>query len=990
MATPDPSLTSEHLNEPPEPWTSLQAMLASVAETAPSRGHMFYPLGNTSKPYVLSYSSLYMQAQQYAELVQNIEGFVERAPILIHFEDHHDFVLWFWAALLANGIPVPSSPLSHHLDHRRGHLRHLSELLETPICITRESSLDLFRGDHGLRMHTVEKLLDACAETYRQNGTKGNQAQKRRCSIVESAVTPVRPLKRRAWSVEEENKPVSDGLALLMLTSGSSGNSKAVMLTHGQVLAALRGKSLVRRLTPGRPLLNWLGLDHVGSLVELHLLAMYLGVDQIHVQAPDILASPPLFLDLLSRHQVARSFAPNGFLARLIMTVDSEETIDGSYTWDFSSLTDLISGGEANDMDTCVAVARLLSRHGAPITAMTPAFGMTETCAGSIYNINCPRYDVERDYKFASVGQCTSSMEMRINVSLEKDKVVLAGPDGIGALEVRGEAVFKSYYREDEATAASFTVDSWFRTGDRAVIDSQGNLRLIGRAQEVVNINGKKTPLAEIETAVEKALSGIVSRVVVFASRSTEGHTEQVVILYVNKSQYASRESARAINSKAMEICFLCTASRPLIYGLENESKLPISTLGKISRVRMRSLLEDGCFQQEIEAHHNLLALGARRDPSVLMPANQAELDLLTDFEETIGRKLDHSFGVETSIFTVGLTSMDLVRLKHRIDKRLGVATVSLAMLLKHQTARELAAVLCDFDTEQDEQRSSSAQAVKYDPVVTLKGAGTKTPLWLVHPGVGEVLVFIGLALQLSDEDRPIYALRARGFEHGETCFDSIAEAVDTYQGAIKKRQPKGPYAIAGYSYGSMLAFEVAKQLEKTDVVQFLGSFNLPPHIKYRMRQLNWNVCHIHLAYFLGLVGEKMCDELEHGVRDKGRIETVDEVMEVSDPARMIELGLNRGVLIRWTDVAFSLQSMAVDYEPSGVTRSIDIFHALPLRQVAKSRQDWMDNHLGKWKDFAETAAFHEVSGEHYTMISPLHVPSFSRTLVAALQLRGL
>lgn len=56
---------------------------------------------------------------------------------------------------------------------------------------------------------------------------------------------------------------------------------------------------------------------------------------------------------------------------------------------------------------------------------------------------------------------------------------------------------------------------------------------------------------------------------------------------------------------------------------------------------------------------------------------------------------------------------------------------------------------------------------VDYDPVVTLHLGGRKAPLWLVYPGVGEVLVFINLVRYLADDDRPIYALRARGFELG-------------------------------------------------------------------------------------------------------------------------------------------------------------------------------------------------------------------------------
>jgi thioesterase domain-containing protein len=88
-----------------------------------------------------------------------------------------------------------------------------------------------------------------------------------------------------------------------------------------------------------------------------------------------------------------------------------------------------------------------------------------------------------------------------------------------------------------------------------------------------------------------------------------------------------------------------------------------------------------------------------------------------------------------------------------------------------------------------------------------------------MQPGVGEVL--ISLALPSYFNDRPVYA-------------------------------------IAGYSYGLMIAFETTKLLNShDDGVKFLGAFNLPPHIKLRMRQLNWANCVLHLSYFLDFFTEE-------------------------------------------------------------------------------------------------------------------------------------
>lgn len=141
---------------------------------------------------------------------------------------------------------------------------------------------------------------------------------------------------------------------------------------------------------------------------------MWLGVDQVHLHAADVVSSPTTFLDLLCRHRVSRSFAPNFFLAKLASTVQYAP-LDA---WDLSSLVMLASGGEANDVETWVAASRLLAKYGAPLDVITPGFGMTETCAGAIFNLKGLDYDVGNSRTIASVGKCMKGIEMRVTINL--------------------------------------------------------------------------------------------------------------------------------------------------------------------------------------------------------------------------------------------------------------------------------------------------------------------------------------------------------------------------------------------------------------------------------------------------------------------------------------------------------------------------------------------------------------------------------------------
>ncbi|KAI1370092.1 hypothetical protein F4677DRAFT_439359 [Hypoxylon crocopeplum] len=934
-------------------WTCLQDVLRDRAGIRQSGHLIFYPFGDITNPTAISYCTLYARARQNSLNIRNLPRFEEGQPVLLLLDDPLEAITWFWSVLLANGVPVVSPPFHNIEDHRHKQQLSLSALLESPICITSESSLHLFDHSHLFRINTIESLAKADI------------------SLAPCATDS---------SPSREDQP-----AILMLTSGSTGTPKAVCLSHHQILSAVSGKASVRTLPTDHPFLNWVGLDHVASLVEIHLQAMWLGVDQIHVHAADIVSSPIIFLDLLDRHQVSRSFAPNFFLAKLVSAYMSASK---SWKWDLSGLTILASGGEANDVELCVEVNSLLQNYGAPCSVLAPGFGMTETCAGAIFNLDCPNYDVNMNHKTASVGKCMRGIEMRITVSHDSSK--LAQPDEPGNLEVRGEVVFNGYYRNAEATAQSFSPDGWFRTGDQGIIDQEGNLSLVGRVKDVFNVNGVKVMSSDIQVSLEQALNNHVARVVCFPSRGA--YTEQVTVAYVPREWPTQVEYIMEIESLAEQACMVHIASRPVVFplGEHSASLLPISTLGKISRAKMRALYESGIFSKDVDLYRTAMDEFKREKLRLSIGTmNETEACFVNDFVKILG--IDSGgVGPDTTVFEMGFTSMDLIRLHRRIEHRLNV-TIPLITLMKHSSARSLAIAL---RTSHGQPSQGSHICDDYDPVVTFQSGGSKTPLWLVHPGVGEVLVFVGLAQYIGKDNRPIYGLRARGFEPPEERFRSISEAVETYTAAIRKRQPQGPYALAGYSYGTMIAFEITKKLEAGagNRVQFLGSLNLPPHIKMRMRQLNWNICLLHLTYFLGLTTETQADHMERiEFRNMSRPEALSEVLGITNKARMDELGLTEQALTRWAEVAYGLQSMAVEYEPEGIVDVIDVFHAIPLKIAAATRDEWLRVHLSKWGDFCRTKPrFHEVSGTHYTMIGPEYVESFSVVLQAALRERGL
>ncbi|KAI1452817.1 acetyl-CoA synthetase-like protein [Annulohypoxylon moriforme] len=930
-----------------------------------TEGILAYPansINNSQAAVKLSYRELLNLAETNASKLRQRDLCKPGSVVLVHFDNALDSIIWYWSVLLAGAIPSVTGPgmFSQSAQDRTKHLNHIHNTFNGPLCLTRRSLMAPFLEQAG------ERRINVCAAEDLEGVTLANS----------SPLTP---------SLE----PSPSSIAAVMLTSGSSGNAKAVPLTHRQLLAAFKGKSESANLQhPESPFLSWTHMDHVANLVHCHIFAIVSCVSQIQIAAADILLEPVQLLNLASRHHVSRMFAPNFLLAKILRlfksgtasALDTDLNLEALY---------IDTGGEANVTEVCVGLQSVLSRYGAPADVFKPSFGMTETCAGCIVNDKCPSYDNSQRLGFTSLGEPVPGVQMRISRLDSPGTEVARGERG--SLEITGDAIFRGYYNNPAATAEAFTSDGWFRTGDNAYIDDQEQLHLDGRTKEMININGVKYLPHELDSALEQAeIPGTTpSYFCCFAMRDTsKADTEVVVVLYLPSYDENDDEARYEAHSSIIRTCSMHTHSRPLVVPLRVQD-MPKSTLGKLSRTKLKAALEEGTFADQKALNDE--AIARYRQKVRGQPETIEEAAILYIVSQQLEMGFEDDFSVNDTIFSTGATSMDLVAIMQRLNGFLQASghekLIRLTDILKNPTARGIAAQVAV---------STGKKKHEYDPIVTLQPHGNKTPLWLVHPGVGEVLVFVNLSHHVTD--RPIHAFRARGFNaaEGETPFNSLSELFETYRTSIKKRQPHGPYAIAGYSFGGMVAFEVTKLLEAGgDEVRFCGAWNLPPHIKSRMRELLWDECVIHLFYFVGLMDEATAYTHKPALcafeREGRRLDAIRYLRMYSDPARWDELGLDEEYYLLWVGLASNMQGLAVDYEPEGSVANMDVFVADPLSHVAKNREDWIKNRLAAWKDFVRSdVRFHHVEGAHYTMLNPEYVVNFAKTLRKVLRERGL
>ncbi|MYV60686.1 AMP-binding protein [Streptomyces sp. SID4931] len=893
--------------------------------------------------------------QSHAELLAEAQrvraglatrGLRPKDKVVLLLERPRDFITAFWGAVLGGYVPCPMAPLRSDAEQWSARLSHVNTLLEGPLVVTTDSLAAELPQVSGLDVTGYEGLATTHADPRRD------------------AV--------RAWTAHPDDP------AVLVMTSGSTGAGKAVVLTHANLLASMDAKNGHHRLTADDTTLNWISFDHVAALLECHLLPLTHGARQVHVEPSVVLSDPLESLRLVSRHGVTVTFMPNFLLGLLNSAADGLDRGPtgpaGSRTagadeqeLNLGRLRHIVSGGEAVVSATGEEFLRRFAPYGLRPDALWPAFGMTETCAGSVYSHGFP--DADRGREFAGLGTPVPGLRIRI-ADAEDPRGNHELPVGaVGELQLKGPIITSGYYRNEMATREAFTTDGWFRSGDLGHIDQEGRLSLVGRSKDSIIVNGVNYYSHEIETVLEQIDGVGASYVAAFPTRRKGSDTEQLVIAFHPDVPAGDEASLHRVMTAVRSRVILHCGFRPALLLPLPKDAFPKTSLGKIQRSLMRGRLEADAYRTVVEecAELSLRMLGG-----YVAPEGGTERVLAEIFAEVFDVR-PGSVSATASFFDLGGTSLDVLQLRSRITQRLGVADLPVVTILKAPTVRSLAARLAGH------ARRASLLETDYDPIVPLQTTGTKTPLFCVHPGVGEVLVFVNLARYFLAE-RPFYALRARGFDEGQKPFATFEEMVRSYVDAVRARQPHGPYALAGYSFGAAVAFEMAKVLEGDgERVDFLGSFNLPPYIKYRMEELDFVETATNLAFFLGLIDKRQSLELPKALRRLPREEQLTRLLEIAPTRRVTELDLDQQRFSDWADLADSLTDLGRGYEPSGTVRTMTVFYAHPLRGT---RKKWLNGELRRWDEYTtEPNRYVEVPGEHYTLMGPRHVDAFQAVL---------
>ena len=491
---------------------------------------------------------------------------------------------------------------------------------------------------------------------------------------------------------------------------------------------------------------------------EIHLHALFNAATQIHVPAAEFLREPSHFFETIEKHSVTFTFAPNFFVAAAVRSLERQKLFK---CYDLSSLRHVVSGGEANVVATSIAFTNLIVSMGGARTALKTAFGMTETSAASHYHQNFPALEEQANIRFCSVGRVIKSIAQRITD--DYGNVLTPGEDG--NLELSGPGVFKRYHNNPEATKSSFTSDGWFKTGDKGYISHCGSLILGGRAKDSIIINGVKYFSHELESAIEESrISGVVASYVAAFATWTEGaDSEELAIVFLPTTEILQDDKLFTETIASIgKVAFLYCSKKPVDIIPLTMDLLPKSALGKLSRPKLKVAYESGKYDKYRFSTRDRIS--RYREKSRVAPVNQTESTLIELFALQFGLNKEE-VGMEDSLTDMGIDSIQLIQFKARVQETLHLQQeIPMISLLQNPSLRGISEILSNMERGTGE----------YQPVVQLQGDGssTLTPLFFLHPGLGEILVFLNLSKYFSD--RPVYAIRAPGFNPGEEMHKSV------------------------------------------------------------------------------------------------------------------------------------------------------------------------------------------------------------------------
>ena len=327
----------------------------------------------------------------------------------------------------------------------------------------------------------------------------------------------------------------------------------------------------------------------------------------------------------------------------------------------------------------------------------------------------------------------------------------------------------------------------------------------------------------------------------------------------------------------------------------------------------------------------------------IVPPRDFLELQLARIWEELLRLP---AVGVHDNFFAAGGHSLLVLQLRARLQKQFR-KTLPLTIFFERPTIEQLAMAL----------RHRDQNSGPWSPLVAIEPRGSRTPLFCLHPLGGGVLNYLPLSRHLGPE-QPVYGLQAAGLDPGQEPHESLEAMIAAYLPAIRAQQPRGPYRLAGLSFGGLLAFEAGRQLAAAgESIGLLALLDTPAPgvVPESMKAVD------DAGLLVSLFSAGMNLSIE-ALRALPGGEQLEFVLRKAVEADLLPAEVGLAEFRRIFRVWKTYYQAAMNYQPQRYPGPIALFRAREASERVSA-----DPALG-WTDLAEAVHIHWVPGSHETM----------------------
>jgi amino acid adenylation domain-containing protein len=602
---------------------------------------------------------------------------------------------------------------------------------------------------------------------------------------------------------ESQENPVSEvtaeNLAYVIYTSGSTGNPKGVMITHQGMVNHSVAIAREYELKPSDRILQFSSMSF-DIIIEEVFPSLIIGA-AIVLRPEDILSSATNFVEFVARERITVLNLPTAFWHELVKGLSvlkpepakTEEAVSCAL---LATVRLLIVGGEKASRSVYLTWLQLVGKR----IRWLNSYGPTETTVTATVYDPSSQSDNNPLLSEIPIGRPLANARAYI-----LDRNLQPVPIGVvGELYIGGAGLGRGYLNRPDLTANKFINNPFvtvepdaepnhpksnrlYKTGDTVRYLSDGNVEFIGRIDYQVKIRGFRIELGEIETVLEQHPA--VQQAVVLAREDVPGEKRLVAYVVPKQEQSpATRELSSFLKEKLPDYMV------PTAFVLMET--LPLTPNGKVDRRALKAPDPSVTVSQRV----------------IVPPRYQLEFQLTKMWEEILGIE---PIGIRDNFFDLGGHSLLVMRLISQINALCG-KTLPLNTLFSTPTIEQLAKFL------HQEQESATWRSL-----VPLQPQGSKPPFFCIHEVIGNAIYCQRMARYLPDQ--PLYGLQPVGLEGKQLPHTQIEQMAAHYIKEMQTIEPNGPYFLGGYSFGGLVAFEIAQQLQaQGKKIALLALFDVP------------------------------------------------------------------------------------------------------------------------------------------------------------------